>query len=409
MRESGIEIVWHDNCFVSPWNVRPHRTVQLDDVPHGESVPSGFVMLDRNAREANLPELARISRSHEEIVRAPLNESLLGISPAIREVRDLIQRLAVSSITVLINGESGTGKDIAARLLHKHSDRYGKPFIKVNCPAIPESILESELFGYERGAFTGARTSKPGRFELANHGTIFLDEIAETSYTVQGKLLQVLDGDPFMRIGGVHPVKVDVRVIAATNVDLQRAVADGRMREDVFFRLSEVVVRMPPLRERREDIPLLAEHFNFNYSERLGKPYKPIPEELVEEMVRYEWYGNVRELGACVKKYVTTGDPESLQGEGVGPDPRATAEQVTAPEPSNGGPGDAAARFVPLKVATQRAVEETERAMIEEALRYTLWNRRKAAKLLKVSYSSLLRRIDAYHIGKNSDNKPGGD
>lgn len=356
-----------------------------------------------------MPELVRVSRSHEEIVRAPLNESLLGISDAIRDVRDLIQRLAASSITVLINGESGTGKDIAARLLHKHSDRYGKPFIKVNCPAIPESILESELFGYERGAFTGARNSKPGRFELANHGTIFLDEIAETSYTVQGKLLQVLDGDPFMRIGGVHPIKVDVRIIAATNVDLERAVADGRMREDVFFRLSEVVVRMPPLRERKEDIPLLAEHFNFNYSERLGKPYKPIPEAFIEEMVRYEWYGNVRELGACVKKYVATGDPESLQGEGVGPDLRMTPE-VAAPEPSNGAPGDAAAaRFVPLKVATQRAVEETERAMIEEALRFTLWNRRKAAKLLKVSYSSLLRRIDAYHIGKNNDNKPGGD
>ncbi|NUM54708.1 MAG: sigma-54-dependent Fis family transcriptional regulator [Candidatus Hydrogenedentes bacterium] len=349
-----------------------------------------------------MPELAQAPRSHEEIIRAPLNEGLLGVSPAIQHVREVIQRLAESSITVLINGESGTGKDIAARLLHKYSERYGKPFIKVNCPAIPESILESELFGYERGAFTGARTSKPGRFELANHGTIFLDEIAETSYTVQGKLLQVLDGEPFMRIGGVQPIVVDVRVIAATNVDLEKAVREGRMREDVFFRLGEVVVSMPPLRERKEDIPLLAEHFNFNHCERLGKPYKPIPASILEGMVEYEWYGNIRELGACVKKYVTTDDPEALQGEAISPDlaPAGASPRPVEVKPSN-GPGESAAkRFIPLKEATQRAVEETERAMIEEALRFTLWNRRKAAKLLKVSYSSLLRRIDAYQIGK---------
>jgi len=358
-----------------------------------------------------VPELAQMSQTREEIVRAPLNEGLLGTSAAIQEVRDLIQRLAESSLTVLINGESGTGKDIAARLLHKHSPRYGKPFIKVNCPAIPESILESELFGYERGAFTGARASKPGRFELANYGTIFLDEIAETSYTVQGKLLQVLDGEPFMRIGGVHAIDVDVRVLAATNVDLEKAVRDGRMREDVFFRLSEVLVSMPPLRERREDIPLLAEHFNFNHSERLGKVYKPIPERLLEEMTQYEWHGNIRELGACVKKYVTTGDPETLRGEG----PAAPAEAAPAvgrsaeTKPSNGNGESVAHRFVPLKEATQRAVEETERAMIEEALRFTLWNRRKAARLLKISYSSLLRRIDVYQIGKVGGDEAEGD
>ena len=356
-------------------------------------------------------ELAQIPRSHEEIVRAPLNEGLLGISQPIREARELIHRLAASSLTVLMNGESGTGKDIAARLLHKQSNRYGKPFIKVNCPAIPESILESELFGYERGAFTGARTSKPGRFELANHGTIFLDEIAETSYTVQGKLLQVLDGEPFMRIGGVNPIDVDVRVIAATNLDLEKAVRDGRMREDVYYRLSEVVVRMPSLRERREDIPLLAEHFNFNHCERLGKPYKSIPDELIEGMAHYEWYGNIRELGACVKKYVTTGDPETLRGESVGPQSAQSVSTrgAAAAQPSNGSADTAAKRFTPLKEATQRAVEETERAMIEEALRFTLWNRRKAAKLLKVSYSSLLRRIDAYQIGKSSANDQDGD
>jgi len=196
--------------------------------------------------------------SWEESVRSPLHKRLLGTSAAILEANALIRQLAPSGLTVLITGESGTGKDIAARLLHELSDRLGKPFIKVNCPAIPESILESELFGYERGAFTGARTSKPGRFELANHGTIFLDEISETSAAVQGKLLQVLDGEPFMRIGGIAPIDADVRVIAASNASLEEAVEEGRMREDVYFRLNEVVLRLPPLRERPEDIQLLA-------------------------------------------------------------------------------------------------------------------------------------------------------
>lgn len=338
-----------------------------------------------------------------EIIRAPLNEGLLGVSDAIEDVRAVILRLAQSDITVLIGGESGTGKDIAARLLHRNSDRYGKPFIKVNCPAIPESILESELFGYERGAFTGARTSKPGRFELANQGTIFLDEIAETSYTVQGKLLQVLDGEPFMRIGGVKPIQINVRVVAATNMSLEDAVRDGKMREDIFFRLSEVIVRMPPLRDRKEDIPLLAEHFNYNYCERLGKEYQPLSSDLAKKLATLEWPGNVRELGACVKKFVATGKPEVLFGE----DNDTILDEQTDHSASPSAPARADTenherRFTSLKEATQKAVEETERTLIEDALRYTLWNRRKAAKLLNISYSSLLRRIDAYKIGKDN-------
>ncbi len=347
-------------------------------------------------------------QTSDNIIRAPLNEGLLGVSKAIAEVREMVVRLAQSDITVLISGESGTGKDIAARMLHKNSARYGKPFIKVNCPAIPESILESELFGYERGAFTGARSAKPGRFELANHGTIFLDEIAETSYTVQGKLLQVLDGEPPMRIGGVSPIPVDVRIAAATNVPLEDTVRRGAMREDLFFRLSDVIVRMPSLRERREDIPLLAEHFNFNYSDRLGKPYEPIAQDFQERIASLDWPGNVRELGACVKKFVATGDPETLFGDsGQSPEPVAVAlrdgGQVSLPAaPQQADTSPPGKKFVSLKAATQKAIEETERALIEEALRYTLWNRRKAAKLLEISYSSLLRRIDAYHIGKDN-------
>lgn len=363
-----------------------------------------------------------------DIIRAPLHENLLGLSPAMQEIISLVHRLAKSDLTVLISGESGTGKDIAARTLHKLSPRYGKPFIKVNCPAIPESILESELFGYERGAFTGARTSKPGRFELANHGTIFLDEIAETSYTVQSKLLQVLDGEPFMRIGGTTPVRTDVRIIAATNVNLEDAVRQGRMREDIFYRLSEVIVRMPPLRDRIDDIPLLAEHFNYNIAKKLGKPHEPIEPQVLAEMQRLPWAGNIRELATRVKKYVATMDPAALLHEDRPNDthgaPRAGTLRTTRPtrpaEPDGNGehgeeafaegvvvvtPGPIAPggkrRFISLKDATRQAVEATERALIEEALKHTLWNRRKAAKLLDISYSSLLRRIDAYNIGKS--------
>lgn len=341
-----------------------------------------------------------------ESVRSPLHEELIGRSARVREVNQLVKRLAMSHLTVLITGESGTGKDIAARLLHRLSPRYGKPFIKVNCPAIPESILESELFGYERGAFTGARSSKPGRFELANHGTIFLDEIAETSLSVQGKLLQVLDGEPCMRIGGTSPIPIDVRIIAATNVPLDEMVKSGRMREDIYFRLSEVIVRMPALRERPEDIPLLAEHFNYNYCGKLGKPYQPLPPQVVAEMQTQDWRGNVRELGARVKKYVATGNLRMLLEEEEHPfapvyqpeEPVMEPERPVATKPRK---EMSAKKFMSLKEATRRAVESTERALIEEALRYTLWNRRKAAQLLDISYSSLLRRIDAYNIGKS--------
>jgi len=360
------------------------------------------------------------TKAAQEQIRSPLHEGLLGVSAAVNEVRATLERLSPSNLTVLVVGESGTGKDIAARILHRHSPRQSKPFIKVNCPSIPESILESELFGYERGAFTGARTSKPGRLELANAGTIFLDEIAETSYTVQSKLLQVLDGEPFMRIGGTTPIKTDVRIIAATNVSLEDAVHSGRMREDMYFRLSEVIVRMAPLRERREDIPLLAEHFNWNFSRKGDRQYVPIPEDLMRQVVELPFPGNVRELAARVKKYATSQDPRQLLAdETVGgrpaPSPlpasrdngrRNPAQAILepgvqgdggAPQQSRAGERD----FIPLKEATRRAVEETERRLIMEALQFTLWNRRKAAKLLRISYSSLLRRIDQYNLGRS--------
>ena len=338
--------------------------------------------------------------SKADPVYGPLHEHLVGRSSFVQEVNELINRLADSKLSVLITGETGTGKDIVARLLHRRSKRSSHPFVKVNCPALPHDLLESELFGYEKGAFTGARTPKPGRFELADKGTIFLDEIAEISESVQVKLMQVLDGEPFMRIGGMRPVNANARIVAATNVPLDRAVGEGRLRKDISYRLSEFVVHMAPLRERLEDLPLLSEHFNYNFCKSLDREYEAIPENVLERMRTLPWRGNIRELAAKVKEYVATRDTACLVEDRTPPSPNGKPASGTTAASANGRVnGDR--QFESLKKATQRAVEETERRLIEDALRYTLWNRRKAAKLLQISYSSLLRRIDAYEIGKS--------
>jgi two-component system response regulator AtoC len=333
-------------------------------------------------------------------VTAPLHERLVGRSRYVRELDEHITQLAQTNMTVLISGESGTGKDIVARLLHQRSSRSGRPFVKVNCPAIPAELVESELFGYEKGAFTGAHTAKPGRFELAEKGTIFLDEVTEISEASQVKLITALEGEPYMRIGGVHPIRPDVRIVTATNVPIEEALASGRIRRDVYSRLSEFVIHMIPLRKRADDIPVLAEHFNYNYSKKIDKPYEAISDHVLAQMQDLEWRGNVRALAARVKEFVSSGDESVLLDD----------SSPARPGHVNGSPPDSASRkgphekkFTSLKEATRIAVELTERALIEEALRYTLWNRRKAAKLLEISYSSLLRRIDAYGIGKSKE------
>ena len=336
-----------------------------------------------------------------DTIATPLHEQLLGRSRRILEVNDLIARLAQVDLCVLIRGETGTGKDIVASQLHRLSPRYGKPFIKVNCPSIPEDILESELFGYERGAFTGADTAKPGRFEMAHEGTLFLDEICETAPQVQVKLLQVFDGEPILRIGGTVAVHSDTRVVAATNLDLDDAVAMGRLREDISFRLREVVIELPPLRERREDISLLAEHFNYNMCKMLKKEYVPLSSDILYALMQLDYPGNVRELSGRIKKYVTTGSEELLLAEENALSQFSALSVPAAVSPPHaGGAAREERTFMPLKEAARRAAEAAERALIEETLNYTLWNRRKAAKLLRTSYSSLLRRIEAYGIGK---------
>lgn len=336
-----------------------------------------------------------LNQWEQELV-SPLHEKLLGADPRIKEINHLVRQLAQTNLTVLVAGETGTGKDIIAKLLHKLSTRYGKPFVKVNCPSIPESIFESELFGYERGAFTGAYNSRPGRFELAHEGTIFLDEISEIPSRVQVKLLQILDGEPFMRIGGTAPLRADARVIAATNVPLDEAVEEGRLRKDVSFRLSEVVIHLPPLRTRRGDIPLLAEHFNYNACRLMKKEYHRLSSDTFRRLQDQDWPGNVRELAGRVKEYVATGQLDALFTPPASVNLSGDAESAGPGAAPSNGPR----QFLTLKEAARQAAEAAERNLIEETLRYTLWNRRKAAKLLNTSYSSLLRRIETYKIGK---------
>lgn len=333
----------------------------------------------------------------------PLHERLLGEDPRIREINGLIRELAHTKLVVLITGETGTGKDIVARCIHRLSSRSQKPFVKINCPSIPEEILESELFGYERGAFTGANTSRPGRLELARDGTVFLDEISETSFYVQGKLIQVLDGEPIMRVGGTRPIQMRARIIAAANAPLDEVVAQGRLRKDIAFRLKEVIIHLPPLRERRNDIPLLVEHFNYNACKVFDKEYKRLDADLLERLKSLQWPGNVRQLAGRVREYVATGSRAALFAKDSDDRYTTSFEKPDLGKAAAGGNGGDSGEkhFTPLKEARRLAAENAERALIEETLRYTLWNRRKAAKLLGTSYSSLLRRIDSYKIGKS--------
>jgi len=238
---------------------------------------------------------------------------VIGQSPQVRQIFEMISDIAPTNATVLIYGESGTGKELLAEYIHKRSLRARKPFVKVNCAAIPETLLESELFGHEKGAFTNAVARKPGRFELANGGTIFLDEIGEMSLGMQSKLLRVVQEKEFERVGGTQTIKVDVRIIAATNQDLMRAIREGRFREDLYYRLSVVPIMLPPLRERKEDIPELAMMFMRRYAEETGKPVTGFSEEAMRVLQSYNWPGNIRELQNCIERAVILSKGTEIQ------------------------------------------------------------------------------------------------
>jgi two-component system, NtrC family, response regulator AtoC len=343
--------------------------------------------------------------------------TLFGNSDAMTEVRDLIERVSDTDVTVLIRGESGTGKELVAHALHERSLRKDKAFVKVNCAALPTELLESELFGFEKGAFTGAIQQKPGKFEFANHGTMFLDEIGDISYPLQAKLLQVLQDGSFSRLGGKADVQVDVRLIAATNRDLETAVASGQFREDLYFRLNVVMIKLPPLRDRREEIPILTQHFLNKYSGQYNKPLTSISSELSSQFLSYDWPGNVRQLENLIKRMVVLGTEAGISRELLQP-VVTSARPLSSPPRTGAAPAlpvlpppvpldsaqdtlsgrrpvaaGAGAVSVSLKDIARSAAREAERELILRMLTRTRWNRKEAAEHLGISYKALLYKI----------------
>jgi two-component system response regulator AtoC len=314
----------------------------------------------------------------------PEQEFALWRSPRMQEVWGIIQHAARVDVPVLICGETGTGKGLVARGIHHLSPRQDRPFVRVNCTAVPRDLLETELFGPERGAFTGGQQLKIGKFESAHHGTIFLDEIGELHPGLQAKVFRALQEGEFLRAGEVPPTKVDVRIIAATNQDLERAVRAGRFREDLYYALNVIQIAVPPLRERPEDIPLLANYFTERFAKQFHREGFALPPTVIERLAQHTYPGNVRELENIVKRMIVLNDPslpESLL-------PRRRGEAV------GGGPsGQAEVQVRSLKEVAREAARAAEREVIAKALDQTGWNRVRAARLLKISYRALLYKI----------------
>jgi two-component system response regulator HydG len=319
---------------------------------------------------------------------AGVSSPIVGQSPALRSTLDIIRQAAPSSATVLLLGESGTGKELFARALHEHSTRAQAPFVPINCAAIPDTILESELFGYERGAFTGAVARKEGRIERAQGGTLFLDEIGELSLGVQVKLLRFLQEGEIERLGGTSPVKVDSRVVAATNRDLSSAVQSGKFREDLYYRLNVIQVILPPLRERVEDIPLLADHFVGKYAAKNGKQFSGITPSAMEALEAYPWPGNVRELEHAIERAVVLSSGSEIDIDAL-PQP-----VVQAARGGPRGPIPAALEGRTLSIPLGTTMEEIELRVIREMLRHTKGDKNLAAQLLGIAARTIYRKLD---------------
>lgn len=307
---------------------------------------------------------------------------IFGCCEAMREVRVKMDRIADAAVPVLIRGESGTGKEIIARLLHLRSARCSGPFVKINCPAIPAALIESELFGYEKGAFTGADGRKLGLVEIAHGGTLFLDEIAELDFGLQSKLLQLLQDGQFYAIGGKKEKQVEVRFICATNRRLEEEIEAGTFRQDLFYRIKVVTLNLPALRDRRGDIPLLIEHFLRTYSQHFGRSLRPLSAKTSSALEEYSWPGNIRELENLIKSYVILGSEDVIRRE------------VLQGESSSNGSGNGNGKvFDKHPTSLRAAVRELENRLILRTLEEQHWNRRRAAKALKISYRSLLYRL----------------
>jgi two-component system response regulator AtoC len=326
---------------------------------------------------------------------APENGIFIYSSDKMQRIKEIIDQVADTDVTVLIQGESGVGKEVVARSIHQNSSRRNNPFIKVNCAALPPDLLESELFGYEKGAFTGAYRQKLGKFELAHHGTMFLDEIIEITPDLQGKLLQVLQDREFSRLGGKKDVRVDVRVLAATNRNIEESVRSGRFREDLYYRMNVVSLTIPPLRDRKEEIPIFVEYFLDKSSKKYNKKVKPLSDQAMKMIMQHQWLGNVRELENAIQRYIILGDEEAIVDESGllmkrdHPHIQAVLAPLKKAWPS-------------LREVHHEAIIKVESKMIRKALELTNWNRKKAASLLNISYKALLYKIKACNLDKPS-------
>jgi two-component system, NtrC family, response regulator AtoC len=316
--------------------------------------------------------------------------SFLAASPQMLKIRQQILQIAPVDVPIFISGESGVGKEVVARMIHLRSKRHSQAFIKVNCAALPGELLESELFGFEQGAFTGAVRAKPGKFELANKGTIFLDEIAEMSPHLQAKLLHVLQDGQYSRLGARSVVNVDVRVLAATNMDVKEAMRTGRFREDLYYRLNVLSLHIPPLRERTTEIPLLFRHFLVKYSEKYQKAAPDPSKNLLEAALRYSWPGNLRELENFVKRYVILEDDAGSFREllEMTSQQQRVAPREGAPPPKEQG----------LKALVRGLKDEAEMEAIADALEKTNWCRKDAARMLGISYKALLYKMRQFNL-----------
>ncbi len=333
------------------------------------------------------------------------HSEIIGKSPQIVKIRELINQVASTSLNVLICGESGVGKELVAQELYLRSPRANKPFVKINCAAIPRELLESELFGYSKGAFTGANQDKPGKFEMANQGVLFLDEIGDMPLELQAKLLQVLQDGQFSRLGSPKDLRVDTWIMAATNQDLEENIRKGTFREDLYYRLNIIKIYIPPLRERKEDIGLLINHFYKEFKKEYPKTRFQLTKDIREYLEEYPWPGNVRELRNVVQRLVILRDWQTLKAElelrrqeSVREYDKDVPSEPHEQKESKEKEKEEVGVFLPLKEVKRRAIEEAERKAILSVLHKTNWNRRKAAEILQISYKALLYKIKQHQI-----------
>ena len=329
----------------------------------------------------------------EELAARRGAPQIVGEDPRLKQLLMALHRAAGTDMTVLLEGESGTGKELFARALHAVSPRADGPFVAINCAAIPETLLETELFGYEKGAFTGANARKPGKFEMANHGTLFLDEIGDLPLTLQAKILRALEEKKFERVGGTTPLQVDVRIVAATNKNLRAAVAARQYREDLYFRLSVFPITIPPLRERPGDIAMLARHFVDRFSRDLKKKSMVLAPSALEQLQAYAWPGNVRELQNCMERAVILTEGDTIHARHLNLSAHATPS--TTDEAS---PWDQIDLAGTLAEATRRAVNEVERRKLEQTLEETQGDRGAAADILQISYKILIAKLKDHDL-----------